>query len=51
MNVKKIVGWTVVIFIAYYLFTDPTGAAAVMKNLFHVLHVAANSVATFLKSL
>ena len=51
MNVKKIVTWAIIIFIAYYLFTDPTGAAAVMKNLFHLLNVAASSVATFLRSL
>jgi hypothetical protein len=51
MNVKKIVTWAVVIFIAYYLFTQPTGAANAMHNLFKVLGTAGHSLATFLNSL
>jgi hypothetical protein len=51
MSLKKILGWAVVIFIAYYLFTSPTGAASVMRNLFHLLSEAGSSLATFLTNL
>ena len=51
MSLKKILGWAVVIFIAYYLFTKPTGAAGVMRGLFHLLSEAGSSLATFLTSL
>jgi hypothetical protein len=51
MNVKKIVSWTVVIFIAYYLFTQPAAAANVMHNIFSLLASAGHSLAIFLNSL
>jgi hypothetical protein len=51
MNVKKIVQWTIVIFIAYYLFTQPTGAANVVHNIFTLIGDAGHSLATFLNSL
>lgn len=51
MSLKKILGWAVVIFIAYYLFTKPTGAANAMHGVFHLLGQAGNSLATFLSSL
>jgi len=51
MNVKKIVTWAIVVFIAYYLFTQPTGAANAMHNLFNLLAAAGHSLATFLNSL
>jgi hypothetical protein len=51
MSLKKILGWAVVIFIAYYLFTQPTGAANTMQSIFHLLTDAGNSLATFLNSL
>jgi hypothetical protein len=51
MSLKKILGWAVVIFIAYYLFTKPTGAAGAMRGIFHLLTEAGNSLATFLTNL
>jgi hypothetical protein len=51
MSLKKILGWAVVIFIAYYLFTQPTGAAGAMRGIFHLLTEAGNSLATFLTNL
>jgi hypothetical protein len=51
MSLKKILGWAVVVFIAYYLFTQPTGAASAMRGVFHVLKEAGRSLATFLSSL
>jgi hypothetical protein len=51
MNVKKILGWVVVIFIVFYLVTNPTGAAHAMTNLLNLLKGAGNSLATFFNSL
>ena len=51
MNAKKIAGWAVVIFIAYYLLTSPTGAANFVHNILNLLKQAGTSLATFLNSL
>jgi len=51
MNVKKVVSWAVVIFIAYYLLSDPQGAAGAVHNLLNLLKQAGSSIATFLNSL
>lgn len=51
MQAKKIIGWAVVVFIAYYLLTKPTGAANAVHNLFNLLKAAGSSIATFLNSL
>jgi hypothetical protein len=51
MPIKKILTWAIVIFLAYYLVTKPTGAAAAMHNLFNLLGAAGRSLATFLNSL
>jgi hypothetical protein len=48
MSLKKILGWAIVIFIAYYLFTKPTGAAAAMQGVFHVLSLAGTNLDPFL---
>ena len=51
MNAKKIAGWAVIIFLAWYLLTNPTGAAHAMTNLMHLLKQVGNSIATFFNSL
>jgi hypothetical protein len=51
MNVKKVITWAIVIFIAWYLITNPTGAAHVMTNLLNALKGVGNSLATFFNSL
>lgn len=51
MPVKKIVGWLVVIFLVYYLLSQPAGAANAMHGLFNMLKSAGTSLATFLDSL
>jgi hypothetical protein len=51
MNVKKILTWALVVFIAYYLFTQPAGAANFMHGVFGLLRTAGSSLATFLNSL
>ncbi|HEV2374852.1 MAG TPA: hypothetical protein VGS19_22170 [Streptosporangiaceae bacterium] len=51
MPIKKILTWAIVIFLAYYLVTKPTGAANAVHNLFNLLKSAGNSVASFLGAL
>jgi hypothetical protein len=51
MNVKKVAGWAVVVFLAWFLITNPTGAAHATHNLLDALKGVGNSVATFFTSL
>ena len=51
MNAKKVIGWLVVIFLAWFLITNPTGAAHAMTNLLNALKGVGNSLATFFTSL
>jgi hypothetical protein len=51
MQVKKIAGWAVVVFLAYYLLTRPTGAANAVQHLFGLLENAGSSLATFFNNL
>lgn len=48
---KKIITWAIVIFIVFYLLTQPQGAANVITNLLNFLKDAGNSLATFVNSL
>jgi hypothetical protein len=51
MTLRKILGWAVVIFIAYYVFTSPVAAGGAAKDLFGLVGKAGSSLATFLTSL
>ena len=51
MNLKKIIQWAVVIFIVYYLATQPVAAANTLHNGFNLLKSAASSLSTFVSSL
>jgi hypothetical protein len=51
MQIKKVLGWAVVVFLAWYLFTQPHAAGSAVHNLFIVLQRAGSSIATFLQSL
>jgi len=48
---KKVVTWAIVLFIIFYVATQPTGAASVVHSLFNGLHSAGNSLARFVNSL
>lgn len=50
MNLKKLLGWAVVIFIAYYVLTDPTAAGGTAHHLINDLKGAGNSLASFFNS-
>jgi hypothetical protein len=51
MQIKKIAGWAVVIFLAWYLFTQPRATGHAVHNLLDALQRAGSSIATFLNSL
>jgi hypothetical protein len=47
VNLKKILMWALVIFVVFYLFTNPAGAAAFLSHLFSGLKSAGKSFSTF----
>jgi hypothetical protein len=51
MKPKKVLTWALIIFVVYYLATQPVGAAHVVHQAFSGLHSAGNSLATFVDSL
>jgi hypothetical protein len=51
MQLKKVVGWAVVVFLAWYLFTQPAAAGNAVHGLLGLLQQAGSSIATFLNSL
>jgi len=48
---KKIITWAIVIFVVYYLATNPTGAANFVSSAFDWLKSAGAAMATFVNSL
>jgi hypothetical protein len=48
---KKIITWAIVLFIIFYVATDPTGAGTLVHNAYDGLHDAASSLVTFVNSL
>jgi hypothetical protein len=51
MPVKKIVGWLVVVFVVWYLLTNPDGAATFGQHVLHGLRSAGQSLSKFVSSL
>jgi len=48
---KKVITWAIVIFIIYYLATDPNGAASFLRSALHGLQDAGNSMSKFVNKL
>lgn len=48
---KKVITWAIVVFIVYYLATNPHGAAAFVRGVFHWLEGAGHSLSQFVNSL
>jgi hypothetical protein len=48
---RKVITWSIVIFVIYYLATDPGGAADFLKNALHGLQSAGNSMSKFVNKL
>ncbi|MGO9079219.1 MAG: hypothetical protein ACLQDY_09285 [Streptosporangiaceae bacterium] len=51
MNLKRVITWVIVIFIIYYLVSDPTGAAHAMNSALDGLKSAGRSLSTFVSNL
>ncbi|HEY2194620.1 MAG TPA: hypothetical protein VGH76_20300 [Actinomycetospora sp.] len=51
MDVKKLVGAIVVIFVLFFIITQPHAAANFVLEILHFLEYIALSIITFLKSL
>ena len=51
MKIKTVLTWAFVIFIVYYLATQPVGAAHSVHSIFNGLRSAGSSLATFVNSL
>jgi hypothetical protein len=49
--IRKIAGWGFILFIAYYLMSDPTGAAGTVHSAFGLLGQAGHSAAAFVNAL
>jgi hypothetical protein len=49
--VKKIVTWALVVFVVFYLLTDPNGAAHFVSNVLDGLKSAGRSLSTFVSKL
>lgn len=47
MQVKKVITYVVVAFVVFYLFTQPTAAAAAVKGVFNGIVDGANQLALF----
>ncbi len=48
---KKILTWGIIIFLIFYLVTQPVGVANVINSAFDALKTIGNSLATFVNSL
>lgn len=51
MQLRRIAGWALVIFLAYFLITRPAGAATAVHHIFNGLKSAGSSLATFVNNL
>jgi hypothetical protein len=47
----RVIKWAIVIFIVFYVATQPAGAASIVHHIYNGLHDAATSMATFVNSL
>lgn len=48
---RRIITWAIVLFIIFYIATQPAGAAGIVHHAYNGLHDAASSMATFVNSL
>jgi len=48
---RRVILWAIVIFVVYYIATDPNGAAGFLKTAMHGLQDAGNSMSRFVNKL
>lgn len=51
MNLKKIAGWTAVLFVGWFIITQPGGAAGMLQNMGNSLESGAEGMSTFFTTL
>jgi hypothetical protein len=51
VNAKSVAGWLAIAFVAWWLITNPTGAAHIVHNFGAFLSTAAHSISTFFTSI
>lgn len=51
MNLRRILTWTAIAFVIFFLFSNPVGASDLVKSVFGLLQSAANSGQTFATNL
>ena len=51
MQIKKVLGWAVVVFLAWYLFTQPSAVGNAITNLLHQLQQVGATISNFLTSI
>lgn len=49
--IKKVVGWVVLAFLVYAVFTNPTAAAGVVRNVWDILVTGVANIGAFFNSL
>jgi hypothetical protein len=48
---KKVISWGIVIFVVFYLVTQPTSSANLLHGWYHDLHSIGSSLSRFVSSL
>jgi hypothetical protein len=48
---RKTITWAIVLFVAYYVATQPTAASILVHHAYNGIHTAATSLAIFVNSL
>jgi hypothetical protein len=51
LNLRKVITWAIVVFIVYYLVSDPAGASAAVRSALKGLQSAGNSLSDFVSHL
>jgi hypothetical protein len=51
MYLGRIIRWLAALFVVFYVFTNPSGAATLVHHAFNGLHEAAGAMATFVNAL
>lgn len=51
VSIKRIVAWLVLLFIIFFIVTQPETAASLVRSVFHGIVAAASALADFFRSL
>jgi predicted membrane channel-forming protein YqfA (hemolysin III family) len=51
VNIRKIIGWIFLVFVVFFIVSNPTKAATVSHNIWHGVTVAAQGASAFVDDL